>query len=850
MIPNQYQAFFAQSTVGMGCLDLSGCLCDVNAAFCHLIGYTTTELLGTRFQQWIHPGDVQTYREAYANLVAGSVSAFKIEQRLLTRTGNSHWVLSGFFKLRDHTETGGETLFAATFEDINDRKCLEVDLRHQIDRKHLLADFAQQVQQSLELEQILQSSVEAVHHYLKADRVIVYSLDPELARGTWVAPPENTPTEHAVGGAVIVESVSVTWTPMLHHRIEDPCFCLDDCIQPYREGKVSAVSNIHKMGFANCYVEMLAQYEVIANLIIPIRQEEELWGLLVIHQCRSERIWQAEEVRFLQQLAVQMAIAIKQSELYTQVQQEAKHQQAINALSQSILGTQDLESFFALALAKILDVLDAKHVVVGQYRATNRCWLLIAEAKNCSQVRSKLGEERSTPPEKIWAEGPTIPLCMNRSTPTPTARMPSITTLFPQPWILSPLVLNSGIWGGLMVFREAIPAHSWTPQEINLIQGASQQLALAVQQNLFSRRWQQQAQQQAGITRLVEAIRASLELPQIFERTAKEVRELLRVERVLILEFDAHQHLWVVLIDAASGQAHANFTGLEIPDELNSLTRFLKQGEVVSFDASQPHSEEMLQILAQTFVGNWLVVPIKVDQQTWGALHCIQKDPWQLWQQEIATSVSDHLAIAIQHSRLYQQVKDTNDQLEKLALLDGLTQIPNRRYFDDHLQQEWRRAQREAQYISLILCDVDFFKRYNDTYGHQQGDECLIAIAQMLKSAVQRSGDIVARYGGEEFGVILPQTTSIGAAKVAQEIQTALKSLAIPHFASDVSHSVTMSLGIACLYPWDSLMVNYLVQLADQALYEAKRQGRDRFCIYPQPTEDSYADIAGMGLGS
>ncbi|MEO1095203.1 MAG: diguanylate cyclase [Cyanobacteria bacterium J06638_28] len=849
MVPNPYQAFFVQSTVGMGCLDLSGYLCDVNPAFCHLMGYAATELLGTRFHQWIHPEDVQTYQEAYAELIAGNVSACEVEQRLLKRTSNSHWVLTRFFKLFDDP-SAEKALFAATLEDINDRKCLEIDLRRQIDREHLLADFAQRMQQSLDLEQILQFSVEAVHQHLSVDRVVVYRLDAELAQGTWSTRSDHTLTQNRVGGIVIVESVSADCTPMLHRRIEDPCFCLDACIQPYREGKVSAVSNIYTMGWADCYVAMLALYEVTANLIIPIRQDGELWGLLVIHQCHSERTWQAEEISLLQQLVVQMAIAIKQSELYHQGQQEAKHQQAINALSQSILGTQNLESFFALALAKILDVLEAEQVVVGQYRAANRCWLLIAEAKIDSQIPTKLGEERSTSPEQIWAEGPTVPLTMNGSVPTSTGGMPSITTLFPQPWILCPLVLNSGIWGGLMVSREATSANSWTAQELNLIQGASQQLALAVQQNLFFRRWQRQAQQQAGITRLVEAIRESLELPQIFKRAAEEVRELLQVERVLILEFDAHQRLWVVLIDAGSGQSPTNFVGLEIPDEPNSLTRLLKQGQVLSFNASQPYPEEMLQILAQTFVGGWLLVPIKVNQRTWGALHCIQKDPWQSWQQEIAISVSDHLAIAIQHSRLYQQVKAANRRLKELALLDGLTQIPNRRYFDEHLRQEWRRAQREAQYISLILCDVDFFKRYNDTYGHQQGDECLLAIAQMLKSTVQRSGDIVARYGGEEFGIILPQTTSIGAASVAKEIQAALEALAIPHTASDISDAVTMSLGIACLYPWDSLTANYLVQLADQSLYEAKGQGRNQFCIYPKPTEDSYVDTAGIELES
>jgi diguanylate cyclase (GGDEF)-like protein len=280
------------------------------------------------------------------------------------------------------------------------------------------------------------------------------------------------------------------------------------------------------------------------------------------------------------------------------------------------------------------------------------------------------------------------------------------------------------------------------------------------------------------------------------------------------------------------GEAHS-FKGLELPDEHNPLTHTLKQGNILRYSQAQLGPEELVQVLAKTFPGAWMLAPLRVSQMTWGMLHCIQKDDWQDWQEEVASAIADKLAIAVQQSLLYEQVQAANYQLRELALIDSLTQVPNRRYFDDYLHQEWRRTLRESTSLSLILCDVDFFKPYNDTYGHQKGDETLRAIAKALKNTVQRPGDVVARYGGEEFGIILPATTSIGAARISEEIQRSVSYLAIPHEPSEVSQYVTLSLGIASIQPQQPLSPEQIVEHADRALYQAKRQGRNQFCIYP-----------------
>lgn len=179
-----------------------------------------------------------------------------------------------------------------------------------------------------------------------------------------------------------------------------------------------------------------------------------------------------------------------------------------------------------------------------------------------------------------------------------------------------------------------------------------------------------------------------------------------------------------------------------------------------------------------------------------------------------------------------QKLQFVNQELRRIATMDGLTQVANRRCFDQQLQQEWGRLLREGQPLALILFDVDFFKPYNDFYGHQAGDDCLIQVAKAAKQALHRTADFVARYGGEEFVVILPNTHRVGAIAVAERIQYYLRQQAIPHAKSSVSPVVSISLGIACIVPDGDRSPETLVAMADQALYTAKQRGRDRYITH------------------
>lgn len=174
------------------------------------------------------------------------------------------------------------------------------------------------------------------------------------------------------------------------------------------------------------------------------------------------------------------------------------------------------------------------------------------------------------------------------------------------------------------------------------------------------------------------------------------------------------------------------------------------------------------------------------------------------------------------------ELKKYQDFLQNLALLDGLTGIANRRNFDERLAAEWKRAKRNRLPLSLLLLDVDYFKLYNDHYGHAEGDECLRRIAAVLRQGTTRPADLAARYGGEEFVILLPETDRKGAAVTAEKVMATVTELAIPHAYSKVASHVTVSIGATSLTPNEERTPEQLVKAADQALYQAKEQGRNR----------------------
>jgi diguanylate cyclase (GGDEF)-like protein len=244
----------------------------------------------------------------------------------------------------------------------------------------------------------------------------------------------------------------------------------------------------------------------------------------------------------------------------------------------------------------------------------------------------------------------------------------------------------------------------------------------------------------------------------------------------------------------------------------------------------------------------FLCSPIKVQEKFIGTI-CLTRDnnhPFTAGDLKLISSVSSQIAAPIESarqqeyleqlvsirtaelSRANKQLQEANNKLQLLSTTDPLTGIYNRRYFDTILNKEWKRCLRYSRQLSIIMIDIDYFKKYNDFYGHLSGDECLKKVATGLAACIERESDCLARFGGEEFIILLPETGKKGALKVAEKLQKNINGLRIPHEPSHISDHVTISIGIASAVCLADINPEDIILAADNALYSAKEEGRNR----------------------
>jgi len=379
---------------------------------------------------------------------------------------------------------------------------------------------------------------------------------------------------------------------------------------------------------------------------------------------------------------------------------------------------------------------------------------------------------------------------------------------------------------------------------------------------------QRQAKQEIVMRHIISSIHQSLDLSDILKVATRELQRLLEADYVAICrhikpaisklsgENSAQdEHLYEVIAHACqeceSPLCHAHqWHRLDLVDlETNPLEiENLRRHSVLNSNLNP----KALNFLQQWQIQTELVLPIVNQNNFWGVISVQQWHDPHAWQQEpmdLLLTVAKQLAIAIHHAEMHQNLQTTNhhlaeardrlatlnQELERLSHLDGLTQVANRRQFDRALSQAWQHMREQQKPLCLVMIDIDYFKQYNDTYGHLMGDQCLTTIAQALHKFTQDQPEATfARYGGEEFALILPNQGLPGVEVLAQQMLQVVKDLQISHptpLASWVH--VSISLGIASQVPTLDSSAEQLQQAADQALYAAKREGRNRYSFAP-----------------
>jgi len=344
-------------------------------------------------------------------------------------------------------------------------------------------------------------------------------------------------------------------------------------------------------------------------------------------------------------------------------------------------------------------------------------------------------------------------------------------------------------------------------------------------------------QNQMAIQNLIgmmqEQIFQSAKLEEIFTYTVNELRVILQNERVFFYELE-QQSKQAIASNPMNLEAIYNS---DITKSLDYIQNYQETNAAYfsSFNEYQNYPQHQVKNQPN------LILPIRIGGKIGGFLiveNLSPKGDGLELEVELLKQLVRQIGVTIQQAQLYERLQTVNEELHRLATLDGLTQLANRYWFNMYLSQEWQhllieeaqgfRFKGNSNCLSLIMCDVDYFKLYNDNYGHLAGDLCLQEVAKAIRETVNRPADLVARYGGEEFAVILPNTSAEMAFDIAERIRIKVKGLQIAHSKSPISQYVTLSLGVSSIVPHRESSPEELIATADRALYRAKEQGRDR----------------------
>ncbi|SKB12002.1 Methyl-accepting chemotaxis protein (modular protein) [Planktothrix sp. PCC 11201] len=619
-------------TVGSGITlsDKQGNFYIFNSKMTEITGYSLEDAQShPDFLALLYPSST-SYSQAQNRLnnVALMGSVFNAETTIPTKNGELKTLLLSTVMIEDQENP----LFLSTFQNITPLKRAEKALCQMVVQEHLIWEITHKIRQSLNLEDILNTTVTEVQQLLECDRVFIYQIFPNR-QGKVIA--ETNPNK--------LLKTQPSKTPLIPLN----------CYEKFNQGRIRVLNKINHDPNDSEMLKMIKYWEIDSAIIVPLLEMNQLWGLLIVDQNQGLRHWLKWEANLLRQISEQVGIAIQQSHLYQETQDQAHRAQILNQVIQVIRQSLDLDTIFSMAITEIVSLLRLDRACILQY----------------------------LPQQKQWQE--------------------------------------------VACFSE----HHYI-------------------------------------------------IPPVFPQ----------MQQTYCLDSDA--------FDVLTSEEIQYLTGIS---------------------------------------GSWLPIPLRVGSKIWGCLGLLKHQNLKGWKEseiELTCAIADQLAIAIQQSELYQELQVANQQLLRLATIDGLTQVANRRRFDQYLEQQWQDLQADKSSLALILCDIDYFKQYNDYYGHLAGDSCLKKVAQALENILRDPVDLVARYGGEEFAIILPNTSWSEAIQQAQHIQNMILQLQLPHADSRVSQWLTLSLGIACTIPSDDISPSVLIGAADQALYQAKQQGRACYCVH------------------
>ena len=616
------------------------------------------------FDACLHPDDREGLNQAIARSLQAKVP-YRHEFRVVWADGSIHWIegRGQAFYHETGNETGNPVRMTGTVMAIDERKQAQFSLQQQVEQQHLVMEMAQRIRQSLNLPEILQTTVDEVRQFLQVDRVIIFQFS-----ANW-------------GGTVTVESVGDQALALLPFNICDPCIG-DSYVEPFKQGLVTAKADIYAAEISPCHVEFLAQFQIRANLVVPIIKNGELWGLVVAHHCVEPRPWQDAEIDLLQQIAAQVSIALQQAALFEQVQTE------LNERNQAELALQKLNAELEQRIAER---------TAEQTALNDRLLIALAEQQQARQEVEDLYNNAPCGYHSLNASG--IVIRMNDTELNwlgysrdeilhqknfadllaPSSKQ-TFAEIFP--------TFKQQVWINNLEFQ--MVAKDGTTRWFNLNSTAIKDAAdnfLMSRSSLFNidtRKQaeitlQQQTREKQLLWNVTQKIRQSLDLNAILNTAVQEVRQTLQVDRVAVYRFqpdwsgdfiaESASDGWVKLVNP---EVHKIWEDTHLQDTQGG--RFQNQETFVISDIYTAGLHPChIDLLEQFQAKAYAVAPIFSGETLWGLLAIYQNATartWQAWEIELLQQITSQLSIALQQSELYSQLQiELQDRQQAAAVL-------------------------------------------------------------------------------------------------------------------------------------------------------------------------------------
>lgn len=556
-----------------------------------------------------------------------------------------------------------------------------VSVQKLLEQQQLLGKIALKICQSLNLSEILNTAVTQVQQFLQADRVVIYRFHPD-----WC-------------GEVVAEAVEEPWMPTLGATITDPCI-EKNWVEIYRRGEVKVIADIHHADINPCHAELLEQYQVQANMVMPISMSECLWGLLIAHQCSSVREWDLIEVQLLKQLSVQLAIAIQQAQQYQALQRQYLMSQLVADLTLKIHQSFQLDVILQTTVAQVQQILQADRVLIYQI-LPNGTGQIIREAV-LPKYPTTLGlsfspEIFSQAHPELYRQGQVSAIADIHD--SALGLLESVTQFLDSWGVKANLIVSiwqnlnpqystkNQLWGLLVTHQCAAP-RQWQAFEINLMQQLANQVGIAITQAQLTQELESLVQQRTAelqqslqekaeseqrfrtlaekerlLSKITQRIRRSLKLDEILNLTVAEIRQWLHNDRVIFYRFNPD---WSGIVVAESvDTSWKSMLGQRIIDD-----RFAEEYIQVYVDGRIYAVEDILHsnltqchidLLVEFEIKSILVIPIVYGKNLWGLLsihQCCSPRQWKSSEIEFLQKLTAQVTIAIQQSLLVEQLKN------------------------------------------------------------------------------------------------------------------------------------------------------------------------------------------------